>query len=102
MFEESSCLDSASPGIYSGRTFLNGLFLSEPDPPIMSALRPASMPVDVLDATSFRPALGEDGGKRICAAAHRFEVNGVLKIWWEAFPDRARERPRFRMLSGVT
>ncbi|KAF8201171.1 hypothetical protein K438DRAFT_1965692 [Mycena galopus ATCC 62051] len=81
-----------TPGIiYSSHTFLNGLFLSEQKLPILNFVRPASLAVDVRDVASIHLAAllsTQTEGKRIWAAAHRFEVNDILKIWREAFPER--------------
>ncbi|KAF8201182.1 hypothetical protein K438DRAFT_1716897 [Mycena galopus ATCC 62051] len=80
-----------TPGFYSSHTVLNGLFLSEKDPVNLNFAKPASLAVDVRDVASIHLAAllsTETKGKRIWAAAHRFEINDILKIWREAFPER--------------
>ncbi|KAF8201181.1 hypothetical protein K438DRAFT_1821528 [Mycena galopus ATCC 62051] len=80
-----------TPGFYSTHTMLNGLFLSEKEPFILNFVKPASLAVDVRDVVSIHLAAllsTQTKGKRIWAAAHRFEVNDILKIWREAFPER--------------
>ncbi|KAF8201178.1 hypothetical protein K438DRAFT_1821524 [Mycena galopus ATCC 62051] len=80
-----------TPGFYSTHTLLNGLFLSEKDPVILNFVKPASLAVDVRDVASVHLAAllsTETKGKRIWAAAHRFEINDILKIWRDAFPER--------------
>ncbi|KAF8201185.1 hypothetical protein K438DRAFT_1582283 [Mycena galopus ATCC 62051] len=80
-----------TPGFYSSHTLLNGLFLSEKDPFVLNFVQPASLAVDVRDVASVHlgALLSTDTeGKRIWAAAHRFEINDILKIWREAFPER--------------
>ncbi|KAF8215647.1 hypothetical protein K438DRAFT_1901577 [Mycena galopus ATCC 62051] len=78
-------------GNYSTHTLLNSLFLSERDPFILNAVKPASLAVDVRDVAALHLAAllsPQTDGKRIWAAAHRFEINDILKIWREAFPER--------------
>ncbi|KAJ6483969.1 hypothetical protein C8R45DRAFT_1148106 [Mycena sanguinolenta] len=83
-----------TPGMYSSHTHLNALFLSddsEPEPPIVKMLQPTSVAVDVRDVASMHLAVllsTSTQGKRIWAAAHRFEINDILAIWREAFPER--------------
>ncbi|KAJ6483997.1 hypothetical protein C8R45DRAFT_1075300 [Mycena sanguinolenta] len=80
-----------TPGVYSSHTFLNALFLSEPEPAILSFVQPASVAVDVRDVASIHLAAllsMSTQGKRIWAAAHTFEINDILAIWREAFPER--------------
>ncbi|KAJ6483996.1 hypothetical protein C8R45DRAFT_1214882 [Mycena sanguinolenta] len=84
-------LFNPTPGVYSSHTHLNALFLSEPEPPIVKMLQPASVAVDVRDVASIHLAAllsTSTQGKRIWAAAHRFEINDILAIWREAFPKR--------------
>ncbi|KAJ6483967.1 hypothetical protein C8R45DRAFT_1148101 [Mycena sanguinolenta] len=80
-----------TPGVYSTHTFLNALFLSEPEPTILNFVQPASLAVDVRDVASIHLAAllsPSTEGKRIWAAAHRFEINDILAIWREEFPER--------------
>ncbi|KAJ6483995.1 hypothetical protein C8R45DRAFT_1099160 [Mycena sanguinolenta] len=80
-----------TPGVYSSHTYLNALFLSEPEPPVVKMLQPASVAVDVRDVASIHLAAllsTSTQGKRIWAAAHRFKINDILAIWREAFPER--------------
>ncbi|KAJ6483964.1 hypothetical protein C8R45DRAFT_999818 [Mycena sanguinolenta] len=80
-----------TPGVYSTHTFLNALFLSEPEPAVLKFVQPASLAVDVRDVASIHLAAllsPSTEGKRIWAAAHRFEINDILAIWREAFPER--------------
>ncbi|KAJ7232659.1 hypothetical protein B0H12DRAFT_1328044 [Mycena haematopus] len=83
-----------TPGAYSTHTWLNSLFLSEPEPFVLNFFKPASLAVDVRDVASIHLAAllstspHLTGGKRIWAAAHTFEVNDLLAIWREAFPER--------------
>ncbi|KAJ7233851.1 hypothetical protein B0H12DRAFT_1212610 [Mycena haematopus] len=80
-----------TPGFYSTHTLLNDLFLSKPEPFVLSFVQPASLVVDVRDVASIHLAAllsTQTEGKRIWAAAHTFEINDILKIWREEFPDR--------------
>ncbi|KAJ6484101.1 hypothetical protein C8R45DRAFT_1148392 [Mycena sanguinolenta] len=80
-----------TPGVYSSHTFLNALFLSEPEPAILKLVQPASLTVDVRDVASIHLAAllsTSTQGKRIWAAAHTYEINDILAIWREAFPER--------------
>ncbi|KAJ6483972.1 hypothetical protein C8R45DRAFT_931428 [Mycena sanguinolenta] len=80
-----------TPGVYSTHTFLNALFFSEPEPAILKFVQPASLAMDVRDVASIHLAallsLSTEG-KRIWAAVHRFEINDILAIWREEFPER--------------
>ncbi|KAF7377595.1 NAD(P)-binding protein [Mycena sanguinolenta] len=80
-----------APGHYSGHGNLNALFLSEPEPVVLNFLKPACFAVDVRDVASIHLAVllsMQTEGKRLWAAAHTFEVNDLLRIWREEFPDR--------------
>ncbi|KAJ6483993.1 hypothetical protein C8R45DRAFT_294753 [Mycena sanguinolenta] len=80
-----------TPGLYSTHTILNSLFLSEPELFILSFVKPASLAVDVRDVASIHLAAllsTSTQGKRIWAAAHTFEINDILAIWREEFPER--------------
>ncbi|KAF7370337.1 NAD(P)-binding protein [Mycena sanguinolenta] len=80
-----------TPGTYSTHTLLNNLFLSEPEPFILNFVKPASLAVDVRDVASIHLAALLSTSmqeKRIWAAAHRFEINDILAIWREEFPER--------------
>ncbi|KAJ6510941.1 hypothetical protein C8R45DRAFT_1068804 [Mycena sanguinolenta] len=81
-----------TPGTwYSTHASLNSLFLSAPDDLIFKFVMPASLAVDVRDVAAVHLAvllLPQTNGKRLWAAAHRFEVNDFLVIWRKAFPDR--------------
>ncbi|KAJ6484098.1 hypothetical protein C8R45DRAFT_1214954 [Mycena sanguinolenta] len=80
-----------TPGAYSTHTLINDLFLSKPEPAILKFVQPASLAVDVRDVASIHIAAllsTSTQGKRIWAAAHTYEINDILAIWREAFPDR--------------
>ncbi|KAJ6483956.1 hypothetical protein C8R45DRAFT_1099127 [Mycena sanguinolenta] len=84
-------VSNPTPGVYSSHTFLNALFLSEPEPAILNHVRPASVAVDVRDVAYIHLAAllsTSTHGKRIWAAAHTFEINDILAIWREEFPER--------------
>ncbi|KAF7376923.1 Aldehyde reductase [Mycena sanguinolenta] len=75
----------------STHTLLNSLFLSEAELVILNFVKPASLAVDVRDVASIHLAVllsTSTQGKRIWAAAHRFEINDILAIWREEFPER--------------
>ncbi|KAF7377602.1 Epimerase domain-containing protein [Mycena sanguinolenta] len=81
-----------TPGYYSSHSLLNELFRCEPEPYIvLNLLNPASLAVDVRDVASLHLAVllsTQTDGKRLWAAAHPFEINDLLRIWREEFPDR--------------
>ncbi|KAJ6466833.1 hypothetical protein C8R45DRAFT_1219191 [Mycena sanguinolenta] len=80
-----------TPGHYSSHSDLNALFLSEPEPFVLNFLKPACFAVDVRDVASIHLAAllsTQTEGKRIWAVAHTFEINDLLRIWREEFPDR--------------
>ncbi|KAJ6517113.1 hypothetical protein DFH09DRAFT_1048804 [Mycena vulgaris] len=81
-----------TPGAYySTHASLNSLFLSAPDDLIFKFVMPASLAVDVRDVAAIHLAVllsPQTSGRRLWAAAHRFEVNDFLAIWRAAFPDR--------------
>ncbi|KAF7376925.1 NAD(P)-binding protein [Mycena sanguinolenta] len=86
--------NSAHPS-YSFNAILPDLVLGpafNPHPrPILQFVKPASLAVDVRDVASVHLAAllsTSTQGKRIWAAAHRFEINDILAIWREAFPQR--------------
>ncbi|KAJ6483992.1 hypothetical protein C8R45DRAFT_1099158 [Mycena sanguinolenta] len=99
-----------TPGVYSSHTLLNDLFLSKPEPPIVELLQPASVAVDVRDVASIHLAAllsTSTQGKRIWAAAHTFEINDILAIWREAFPERkfvedVKSRPQPKITLELT
>ncbi|KAF8169968.1 hypothetical protein K438DRAFT_1941163 [Mycena galopus ATCC 62051] len=80
-----------TPGYYSTHTGFNEVFLSNHDPFILKFVNPATLAVDVRDVASIHLAAllsTQTAGKRLWAAAHQFEINDILKIWREAFPER--------------
>ncbi|KAF7370344.1 NAD(P)-binding protein [Mycena sanguinolenta] len=80
-----------TPGMYTTHSFLNSLFLSEPEPLILNFVKPAPLAVDVRDVASMHLAALLSSSmqeRRIWAAAHRFEINDILAIWREEFPER--------------